>query len=114
MTYWLIGDEECNNPNLLSRPGAAGLYYLAGSFVFQRARNEPVPRAWIVPPWFVGSVKGGRSHANYLVQIGLWKQVDGGGYEIVSMQRGNTPERMAEKRRADREKPSKQARGRPD
>jgi hypothetical protein len=20
MTYWLIGDEECNNPNLLSRP----------------------------------------------------------------------------------------------
>lgn len=63
MTYWNIGDEECNDPDFLANPAAAGLYYLAGSScmrqIYNRRGDDAIPVEWFVPDHFVTSIKNG-------------------------------------------------------
>jgi hypothetical protein len=110
MTFWNIGDEECNDPDFLANPAAAGLYYLAGSWcmrqIFNRRGDTAIPSDWFVPEHFVAGIANGKRHAAYLVRVGKWKKV-AAGYRYLVIQPGNTPEAVRNKRAADRDKPAR-------
>lgn len=112
MTYWNIGDEECNDPDFLANPAAAGLYYLAGSScmrqIYNRRGDDAIPVEWFVPDHFVTSIKNGPKLGAYLVSTGKWKRVPA-GYRYLFIQPGNTTDAVRRFRKADREKPSRKS-----
>ncbi len=57
-------------PDFLGNPAAAGLYYLAGSWlmsqIYTRRGDGAIPSDWFVPDWWVASIPRGGRLAAYL------------------------------------------------
>ena len=104
MAWWNTGDEEHANERF-RRAGLAafGLYHAAGSWCLAEIRGRPgLPSEWFVPDWFVRSWPGGANAAKNLVDVELWKRVQG-GYLFAWIRDSNTVEAVAKRRKYDRE-----------
>jgi hypothetical protein len=116
MSFWLIGDEEPEDPRFVDAgPGACGLYFLAGAACMRQVRYRPeneVPLEWIVSDRWVRGWPNGVRLANRLVKVGLWVRVQG-GYRYGWIQTRNKADAVREKRAVERRKwEAKQARKR--
>jgi hypothetical protein len=112
VTFWLIGDEEPEDPRFIRAGiGACGLYFMAGAACMRtvRYRRElEMPPDWTVSDRYVKSWPNGVRLANRLVDTGLWYRVDGGyAYEWIRTE--NTPAAVRKKRARERDKKARQA-----
>jgi hypothetical protein len=105
MAWWNTGDEEHADERLRQAGLAAfGLYVAAGSWCLGEIRSRSgLPQEWLIPDWFVTSWgPEGRRAAKKLVEVGLWKRVQG-GYLYAWIRATNTPDAVAKRRKWWRE-----------
>jgi hypothetical protein len=111
MTFWNIGDEEHSDPRFeIAGPGSFELYHKAGSWCMGQIRGRPedeIPVEWFIPDSFVRGQHNGQRIAKRLDAVGLWARVEC-GYRFAWIRHGNTADYVRERRKQDREKPSRQ------
>jgi hypothetical protein len=108
--WWFVGDEEINDQFVNVGFAGFGLYHMAGSWCMSQIRGRPeaeVPAEWFIPDWVIRGW-GAQRVAHQLCAEGLFTRLQG-GYSFGWIRSGNTPDAVRRKRKADREKPSRQA-----
>ena len=104
MSFWFIGDEECDDPRFhQAGAGACGLYFMAGSQCMRGVYKRDLPAEWFVPDHWVRRWPNGARAAGRLVQVGLWERADG-GYYYKWIRPQNTPDALRATREMERKK----------
>jgi hypothetical protein len=110
MSFWLIGDEEPEDPRFIAAgPGACGLYFLAGAHCMRQTRYRPedeIPEEWFVSDRWVRGWPNGARLATRLVENRLWSRTTG-GYEFDWIQQRNKAEAVRAQRKKERDKKEK-------
>jgi hypothetical protein len=110
MSFWFVGDEECDDPRFCEAGmSARGFYYAAGAWCMRQVRGahgDPIPAEWFVPDRWVRGWSNGARMANALVRVGLWERLDG-GYCFKWIREQNKPETLRAMRAMEREKKSR-------
>lgn len=103
MTYWLVGEEEHDDPRFTTC--SLGLYVRAGSWCMGHVRyrrESEIPVEWFIPVTLV-KAWGATRQANELVRQGVLEPVIG-GWRFAWIRPENTTDRVRAKRKRERDK----------